>query len=334
MLEQRYLPAIRAGRLDEARRIHDNTLAKAYIDQHQAVLRLVAMSNAYRAAEQGKDELKVGGALALAVLMAVMIMAGLWIARRRIERDIVEPLVISAQAMHAMAQGNYDEAIPGLGRNDEIGLMAQAMKVFQATGRASRQAEKHQRDVVEALNTGLSKLASKDLEHRIYDAFSPEYDVLRLDYNRALDALMEAIASVRVAAAALMRSTSEIRVASQDLANRNEVQAASLEETAASLREVARAVEQSAANTIRCATRQSRPIRKRAWGRGGQPRHCHHGRHRPVIGGDRPDHQCDRWHRFPDESACAQCRGRGGPGGRGRKGLCGGGQRSAGPGAA
>lgn len=250
MLEQRYLPAIRAGRLDEARRIHDNTLAKAYTDQHQAVLRLVAMSNAYRTAEQGKDELKVGGALALAVLMAVMIMAGLWIARRRIERDIVEPLVISAQAMHAMAQGNYDEVIPGLGRNDEIGLMAQAMKVFQATGRASRQAGKHQRDVVEALNTGLSKLANKDLEHRIYDAFSPEYDVLRLDYNRALDALMEAIASVRVAAAALMRSTSEIRVASQDLANRNEVQAASLEETAASLREVARAVEQSAANTI------------------------------------------------------------------------------------
>lgn len=249
-VEKRYLPALRAGRMDVARGIHDNEMSKDYAAQHQAVLKLVNLSNDFKTREQSGDDMMVSAALAVAALLAVLVIAAMWLGRRRIESQIVAPLAQAAQDMHLMASGNYDGEIHGLERGDEIGTMANAMAVFRDAGRARLQAEQTQREVVDQLTTGLAKLAAKDLEYRITEAFPPDYDSLRRDYNRALDSLMEAVGSVRVGAANLMRSIDEIRVGSEDLAHRNEVQAGSLEETAASLSEVARTVEGSAANTV------------------------------------------------------------------------------------
>ncbi|MDE1914781.1 MAG: HAMP domain-containing protein [Sphingomonadales bacterium] len=249
-IEDSYLPALRAGRLDEARRIHDTILSQDYASQHQAVLRLVALSNEFKSREQSGDAITVEVALGVVALLALLVVMAMWLARRRIESHIVTPLGETAQDMRLMAAGHYDGDIKGLERRDEIGIMAQAMAVFRDAGIARLKAEQDQRQVVTELTTGLARLADKDLEYRIHDAFAPDYDSLRLDYNRALDSLMEAIGSVRVGATALMRSIDEIRVGSEDLARRNEIQAGSLEETAASLSEVAQTVEGSAANAV------------------------------------------------------------------------------------
>ena len=245
-LDQSYLPAIRSGNLDEARRIHDGQLAPAYAAQHEAVLKLVNSSTEYKAREHRADDIKVAGGLAFAGLLAVVVLAALWLAQRAILRLIVKPLGETAEAMHVMAAGVYDDPVEGQERSDEIGMMAQAMEVFRKAGLAKMEAEREQKTVVTALTTGLSKLASQDLEFRFHEPFPPAYEVLRLDYNRALDSLMEAVGAVRVGAGALQRSIAEIRSASEDLARRNEIQAASLEETAASMREVSHAVEGAA----------------------------------------------------------------------------------------
>jgi len=255
-IEQRYLPAVRRGDLAEARRIHETELAPAYQTQHEAILKLVDLSNTFRAKEHASDDTMVGlslagvGALMLAVVVAMVA------ARRLIASRVLAPLGQTADAMGRMAAGDYASAVAGQQRGDEIGVMAQAMEVFRQAGIAQQQAQREQQEVVAALTAGLSRLAAQDLEYRLHDPFPGDYEVLRLDYNRAQDALMGAIGSVRVGAGSLMRSINEIRAASEDLARRNEQQAASLEETAASMNEVASTVQASAqtAVTVRAST--------------------------------------------------------------------------------
>jgi len=255
-VEQRYLPAVRRGDLVEAKRVHEAELAPAYQAQHEAILKLVDMSNSYRAKEHAGDDVMVGLSLAGVGVLMLAVVGAMVVARRLIAGRILAPLGQTAQAMGSLAAGDYHTPVQGQQRGDEIGVMAQAMEVFRQAGLAQQQAQREQQQAVAALTMGLAKLASQDLEFRLYDEFPADYEVLRLDYNRAQDALMEAIGSVRVGAGSLMRSIGEIRSASEDLARRNEHQAASLEETAASLNEVAQTVQASAqmAITVRAST--------------------------------------------------------------------------------
>jgi len=66
-------------------------------------------------------ELTIGAGL-LAVLMTFFA-----------SRAVVRPIASMAEAMIDLARGNRNAAIPNLGRNDEIGGMAAAVKVFQET---------------------------------------------------------------------------------------------------------------------------------------------------------------------------------------------------------
>ena len=249
-IDQRFIPAVRAGDVAAMRQVNDSELAPNYSAQHDAILRLVDMSNTFRSAEHGKDDGVVTGSLVAVGVLAVLVMAAVWSARTLIARRIVDPLSQTAEAMRQMAEGDYTSEVVGIDRNDEIGTIAQAMDVFRRTGIAKRQAEREQQQVVTALSSGLSNLANQNLEFRIHDVFPDAYEALRLDFNRALDSLMAAIGMVRVGAGSLMSSINEIRVASEDLARRNEHQAASLEETAATMNEVSSTVRTAALSAV------------------------------------------------------------------------------------
>ncbi len=245
-IDQRFIPAVRAGDVVAMRQVNDTELAPNYSAQHNAILRLVDMSNTFRTAEHGKDDGVVAGSLVAVGALMALVMAAVWAAKSLIARRIVDPLSRTAEAMHHLAEGDYESEVEGIDRNDEIGTMAQAMDVFRQAGIAKRQAEQEQQQVVTALSSGLSNLANQNLEFRIHDAFPDTYEALRLDFNRALDSLMAAMSMVRVGAGSLVSSIDEIRVASEDLARRNEHQAASLEETAATMNEVSSTVRASA----------------------------------------------------------------------------------------
>jgi methyl-accepting chemotaxis protein len=255
-VERHYLPAVGRGDMAEAKRVHDAELAPAYEDQHQAILKLVDMSNSFRAKEHASDDVMVNISLVGVGLLMLSVVVAIMVARRLVDGRVLTPLGQTAQAMERMAGGDYHSDVEGRERADEIGVMAQAMEVFRQAGLARAQAQREQQQAVSALTTGLAKLAAQDLEYRIEEAFPAAYEVLRQDYNRAQDALMQAIGTVRVGAGSLMSSISEIRAASEDLARRNEQQAASLEETAASMNEVAHTVQASArtAATVRNST--------------------------------------------------------------------------------
>ncbi|NBC35363.1 HAMP domain-containing protein [Novosphingobium sp. FSY-8] len=246
VVNERYLPAARSGDRAALQTLHDQELEPAYLAQHQAILKLVDYSNAYRSEENRGDNLMINGALALVAVIALTLMVAVWWMGRQVVARITQPLSDTASTMSRMAEGHYQVAIDGQDRHDEIGVMAQAMEVFRKAGIAKQQAEVEQQQVVAAMQEGMEKLAAKNLEFRLNTAFPPSYESLRVNFNAAVEELAKALGLVRVGSASLMRSIQEIRVASEDLARRNEQQAASLEETSASMNEVSSTVRDAA----------------------------------------------------------------------------------------
>ena len=153
-------------------------------------------------------------------------------------RSVVAPLAHLTATLRSMAQGNYALDINGDIAGDEVAQMYAAAAVFRDTALAKQAADAAQHAVVSALSQGLDKLAAQDLEYRIETAFPADYEMLRVNFNKALISLATAIGTVRVGAACVMDSIDEIRTASDDLSQRNTQQAASLEETAAAMSQV------------------------------------------------------------------------------------------------
>ena len=188
-----------------------------------------------------------------------------------IVRSVTRPARELAGAMRDLAAGHADRPLPTGGTLAEMQAMAASVQVFrdaaleksstEAAAARERQAAEDQRArhaaeladaaaaqlaVVQALAGGLSALSVGDLTHRLSDAFAPKYEVLRTDFNAAMDGLRGAMARIAGTADAIRTGTAEISQASDDLSRRTEQQAASLEQTAAALDEITATVRKTA----------------------------------------------------------------------------------------
>ncbi|WP_052223191.1 methyl-accepting chemotaxis protein [Novosphingobium malaysiense] len=242
-------PAIESGERRQIDLVLNRHLTPIFQRQRKEVMKLVAMSRAFNQREMASDNLMVAAYLSFAAIVAVIVIGAVQAGSSFIRRRIVDPLDETSRTIDSLAAGNFQVTVRGLDRKDEFGATARAMDVFRNAGLAREKARKEQEQVVEVLSVGLDKLASKDLEFRIDEEFAEGYDALRRNYNAALDAFAKAMGSVRVGTSSVMNSISEIRAASDDLALRNQQQAASLEETAAAMRQVTVRVNESAAST-------------------------------------------------------------------------------------
>ncbi len=106
--------------------------------------------------------------------------------------------------------------------------------------------ESEQREVLSDFGESLRRLAGGDLTAVNEKEFSGSYETLRIDFNKALDSLEEAMSSIAAAADSFHGTAQEISVASDNLSSRTEQQAASLEETAAALNQITDAVKHNA----------------------------------------------------------------------------------------
>lgn len=218
----------------------------------------------------------VGGVIGLALL------AGLWLTGRSISR----PVRAITGAMRMLAEGNTDVAIPGLGKTNEVGAMADALEHFRQAAidnrrlereaeaarlqaeeergalqaRAEAEAEARQRKATEALAVGLERLSHGDLSFRLDEPFAPEFDSLRHSLNEAVERLAGAMGRVGEAGIAIDSGSREISQSASELSRRTETQAASLEETAASVAQIANEVQRSTERSqqAREATRDAR----------------------------------------------------------------------------
>ena len=214
-------------------------------------------------------------ALAIGLALAVLIAVGLgWL----LTSMIAAPVSAMTGAMRKLAQGDFTVPIPAMGRQDEVGQMAQAVSVFKEAGieklrlegqtaeqrkaveeeRARNEAARaaaaqEQAEVVRGLAEGLDRLSQGDLTYRIDRAFPADYAKLKSDFNAAMGQLQDAMVVVVTNVGGIRNGAGEISHAADDLSRRTEQQAASLEETAAALDEITATVNRTASGAKSCA---------------------------------------------------------------------------------
>jgi methyl-accepting chemotaxis protein len=222
-----------------------------------------------------------------------------------ISRGISRPVMGIAAAVKRMAEGDFDTALPGLGRKDEIGEIAAAVEAIkvkaaakarseaeEAAARRAREAEEGERrrkleaetqataaaerakaaeeqaQVLNLLAAGLKSLSDGNLTVCLDDGFSDTYRRIKDDFNVTVARLQDTIRSIAEIAREVSSATAEISTSTTDLSQRTEEQAAGLEETSASMEELAATVKKNA-ESARAANESATGTREVA-DRGGQ----------------------------------------------------------------
>lgn len=273
-----------AGNEDEA----NSTLRSAMVDRAEALrtvsgeLSELTKTASQKAYAQVQADFSRTFSVAIALVLGVLTMIG--VAVYFVLTNVARPIQRITTGMRRLAAGDSKVSIPFAGRTDEMGEMATAVEVFrqnaldkdrlerlEAEALAKAAEEREHRASEEAVRTaamefatvgladGLRHLADGDLRFRLSDAFSPEFEGLRADFNSAAETLRGALRDVATTTGAIDSGSLEISESVDELSRRTEQQAAALEETAAALDQITANVTQSAkrADEVREASSQA-----------------------------------------------------------------------------
>jgi methyl-accepting chemotaxis protein len=219
-----------------------------------------ALSDA-ASAESEKTKATINLVLKGLLVLAVLFSAGLFLLTRK---SIIRPVLQLSKNMEILAAGDTSQPPSGTDRRDEIGSMSGAVEIFRQAAIANRaleeqaaiarrQAEADQEETrrqaeedaserlriaTSGLAAGLKRLASGDLAFQLDDAFAPQFEALRHDFNSSVRQLAETLFAISNGIGTIDGSSREIAAGAGDLSRRTENQAASLEQTAAALDEI------------------------------------------------------------------------------------------------
>ncbi|TWD54321.1 methyl-accepting chemotaxis sensory transducer [Agrobacterium vitis] len=206
----------------------------------------------------------------ISALAFALLAAGLYVFRLR----AIVPLTKFGDYMRNLAAGDLETGVPYLNRKDEIGDMASAVAVFRQAGRDKRTMEEDARKqqlqidaertarlqaqeqeahnlqkVISELGAGLDRLSKFNIRMTLDQPFSPEFEVLRHDFNKSLAVFQETMSKVLEKAREIQGNSDNLKESSDNLAKRTEQQAATLEQTAAALQQVTSNVSTAATRT-------------------------------------------------------------------------------------
>ena len=256
-INTRFVPAVKANDRAAAEASYA-ALSRYYTEHRHAVDALVAATadQQKQLVDSSQATLLVVGLLlgAIALLIVGMMLGSVHLFNSK----IVVPIERTANVLRQMAGGQADvdlEITPGASRrDDEIGAMLDAARVFRDALQARIAHEHEQQEVVQRLDNALTELADGNLTYRISDPMSVEYERLRLAFNRTMEALGETLVQVSETSQTVSCGASEIHAAAGDLSQRTEHQANRLEAAAHALNEVTTLVTRTAQDSLEVAT--------------------------------------------------------------------------------
>ncbi|MBD9374688.1 HAMP domain-containing protein [Rhizobium sp. ARZ01] len=224
-------------------------------------------------------------ALKAVFVLSIVFALGLIVAMSRL---VTLPIRRMSADMQRLADGDTTIEVAGVGRRDEIGQMAAAVAVFrnaaienrrlekeaeaarqQAESERSRLADEAEaaaqarlREATAELAVGLRRLAEGDLAFDLQTRLGADFEPLRHDLNSAVDKLGTALTTVTHTIGRVDKGASAIFDNMQELSQRTERQASTLEETAAALEQLTVNVSTSAnraaeARTVAIAANES-----------------------------------------------------------------------------
>lgn len=157
-------------------------------------------------------------------------------------KNLTEQLRIEANIMSIVS-----EASKGLlsGRVDVKGLIGFEKKLASLVNELLKSFS----ITTQSLNKLLSSMSDGDMTQRIDGDFIGELLAMKAAANNALTNIEITLAQVKIGAESLGTMSKQVSVASSDLANRTQQQAAAVEETAASIEELTASIENSKEHT-------------------------------------------------------------------------------------
>ena len=262
-------------------------LATNFHIHETAVNQLVEMANAFlaKAEKDAAEQTSILSAItvASAAVSLCLLLGGLYAFRRR----AIVPLSAMRDYMAILAGGDYSKEVPFSHRVDEIGEMARAVTVFRESAQERNKIREHQdaerqaqaqRDaalaasnadedagrerIIVSLSRGLDRLSGGDLTVQLNEAFAPDYERLREQFNSSVRTLSDTMRDIATATTTVRTGTSEIATSTDDLARRTKHQAASLEQAASALDQITVTVKNSSeraheANAMMTVTKES-----------------------------------------------------------------------------
>ncbi len=189
---------------------------------------------------------------------------------------ILQPAQRITAALLKIAGGKLDEDVPYLQRRDMLGEISRAVLTFRdkvvelreadaarAAGDADRLRSQKEREddarrrageilfVVDHLGAGLERLASYDLSATLDQPFSEDFEKVRRDFNRSVDAIQQALEEVLVTTHDVLSTSTQMSSIADDLAHRSERQAAAVEQSSAALEQINVTVGQSRGDALK-----------------------------------------------------------------------------------
>jgi methyl-accepting chemotaxis protein len=184
-----------------------------------------------------RDSIQRWMEMAIALIAVLVMGAGLFIGR-----SVAKPLSAMTTAMMDLAKGNFAVVLPGLGRRDEIGDIAQAVETFKVNAEQKARAEaeeksRQERIAAEQRKADMIKMA---------DAFEGAVGEIVETVSSASTEL-EASADVLTSTAARSQElTIMVEAASEEASTNVQSVASATEELSSSVNEISRQVQDSA----------------------------------------------------------------------------------------
>lgn len=176
--------------------------------------------------------------------------------RQKVEQDreqraaelsmVIERL---AAGLNKLSSGNFDSQIQeefAQAYEQLRGDFNAAVGKLQSAEKERVEAEQAQAFVVENLAHGLGHLANGNLLETLDEAFAHDYEKLRADFNDASVKLRQTITKISAAAKGIREGSADISKSADELSDRTERQAATLEETSAAMEEITSTVSKTA----------------------------------------------------------------------------------------
>lgn len=228
LVDTELLPAVERGDMEAAETAYRK--ADTIFDAHRTAIQALSQESVRRSALAEEEALgTVHTVLGLLGLVALTAMALVGFGLHRLMSSALDPMLTAARTMRAMAEGDLEAGRTQEHRSDEVGDMTRAIESFRIAAEQQRGVEAEVRKVVTSVSCGLDALARGDFDHRLCEAFAPEFESLRNTFNVSLETLGKVVEEVSGSAGRVAIAAEQIGAASSDLARRNVAQAGSVE---------------------------------------------------------------------------------------------------------
>ncbi len=206
--------------------------ANAIVDRAKKIMADEIGAAAQQSAMSERTSLGIG-VLAALLLIATSVVSIFVIAR---------PMRHLSRAMQQLAEGNFGVKLPGIGRKDEIGAVAQAVENFKIKAEQKAQAEaetKHRQDQIAAQHRRAEMI-------RLADAFESAVGEIVKAVSSASGELEGSAGALAETAEQAQETTTVVAAASEEASTNVQSVATATEELSSSVNEISRQVHESA----------------------------------------------------------------------------------------